>query len=107
MHAPLETTVDSFRCGAQPNHQIAGAHRGTVAGIEHSAAARANDQMLLGADVRDDALLKVAEVRFALVAEDVRNPLLLLPFDFGIGIDEPPAQSAREDSADRGLASAR
>jgi hypothetical protein len=37
----------------------------------------------------------------------VRNPLLLLPFDFGIGIDEPPAQSAREDSADRGLASAR
>jgi hypothetical protein len=61
----------------------------------------------LRADVPHDTPLKAAKVLFALVLEDLGNPTLFLPFDFAIGVYEPPAQLPRQQPANGGLARAR
>ena len=75
--------------------------------IEHSAAAGADNVMLLGTDFPHDALFDAAKVRFALGLKKLRYPLLFLLLDFAIGIAEPPVQLPCQDSADGGFSRAR
>ncbi len=107
VHTPLQSFEDRLGRGPQPDDQVSRPHGGTVVRVEHSAAAGTDDCVPLGADVSHHASLEFAEVGFALVLEDLGDPPLFLPFDFAIGIDEPPAQLPRQQPADGGLARAR
>lgn len=99
VHAPLQAVEDGFRCRAEPDYEVLLPHRGTVIRIEYSPAAGADDLVPLGADFPHDALLDRAEVNFALVLKDLGNPLLFLPLDLVVGVNEPPPQPACQDSA--------
>ena len=107
MHAPLETIEDGLGRGAEPDHEVVGAHGVAVYGIEHGAAACADNVMLLGTDFPHDALFDAAKVRFALGLKKLRYPLLFLLLDFAIGIAEPPVQLPCQNSAYGGFARAR
>ena len=107
VYAPFQAVEDGFGCGAEPDHEVVGAHGVAVYGIEHGAAACADNVMLLGTDFPHDALFDAAKVRLALGLKKLRYPLLFLLLDFAIGITEPPVQLPCQDSADGGLSRAR
>ena len=107
VYAPFQAVENGIGRGAEPNYEVVGAHGVAVNRIEHSAAAGADNVMLLGTDLPHDALFDAAKVRFPLGLKKLRYPLLFLLLDFAIGIAEPPVQLPCQDSADGGLSRAR
>ena len=107
VNTPFQAVVDGLGRGAEPNHEVFRAHGVAVNRIEHSAAAGADNVMLLGTDFPHDALFDAAKVRFTLGLKKLRYPLLFLLLDFAIGIAESPVQFPCQDSADGGLSRAR
>src|SRR5262249_54718060 len=99
--AAVRPLVGGVELGGEPHHGAEGAQALHDTGPTRKPAARRHDVPALVGQLVEDVGLALAEVRLAVLPEDLRDRLALPRDDHGVGLDEAEPQPARQESAHR------